>query len=218
MKGQTQAVTAVMITGIVVATVTTAYVWGSPLVEKRQGQADLQNIESKALDIEEGIRSVSQSGTGNSEQIQVSLDDGNIDIEPGRNYLEFSYNAEGSNYPVSAWNLLRGQSRQGLSFGAEGYGIRGVNTPGVVAAKKDSESSSRVVYRIEFRNMRTNTPSGPELRLVDLQSSGSETASGDVTLDISNAGTVRDTGSDAVELDDGRNLSRTRNIVEIDFR
>ena len=51
MKGQTQAVTAVMITGVVIGAVASAYVWGVPLVEKRQSQADLQQIESKAVSL-----------------------------------------------------------------------------------------------------------------------------------------------------------------------
>ena len=217
MKGQTQAITAVMITGIVVGAAASAYVWGAPIIEKRDSVAELQNVESKALNIEESITEVSQSGTGNSQQVDLSLENGEIKVNPDKNFLEFTYFTKNAPYPTDSWRFLKGQSRQGLSFGKGNYGISGENTPGIVAVQRDSASGQAVKYRIEFRNMRTSTPSGPELRMIDLQSEGSETAIGEVEISITNQGKQTDSGSDAFDVE-GRTLSRTRSIVQIDLR
>jgi len=218
MKGQTQAVTAVMVTGIVVGAVTSAYVWGAPIVEKRQGQANIMQTESTVLDLENKIRSVSQSGSGASEQVILDLDDGNVNLNADENYIDVITFSDNSPYPVGSWNMLRGQSRQGASFGAGSYGIQGENVPGIVAVKKDSGGGSRIRYRVEFRNLRATTASGPELRLVDLKSSGAQTASGDVTIQLTNQGTEEDTGSDSFEIQGGEDIRRTRRLVEVDFR
>jgi len=218
MKGQTQAVTAVMITGVVIGAVASAYVWGVPLVEKRQSQSDLQQVESKAVSLRDSIRSVSQSGSGSSEEVDLSLGNGRVEVDPRRNYIEFTSFAENAPYPVGSWRLLRGQSRQGLSFGAGEFGLQGENTPGVVAVQRESDSNSVVTYRIEFRNLKTTTPSGPILRQVDIQSSGAESASGDVTVQMTNKGTQTDAGSDRYTISNGEDLRRRRSVVEIDLR
>ena len=218
MKGQTQAVTAVLITGVIVGAVASAYVWGVPLVEKRQSQAELQQVESDAMALENSIRSVAESGSGSSDQVDLSLGNGEVTVNPNQNYIEFTTFAENAPYPIGSWSLLRGQSRQGLSFGAGRFGIQGENSPGVVAVQRESGSSSVVTYRVEFRNLRTTTPSGPLLTQVDLQASGASTASGEVTVQMNNEGVQTDSGSDSFVISNGESLNRERTVVEIDLR
>ncbi len=218
MKGQTQAVTAVLITGVIVGAVASAYVWGVPLVDKRQGQAEIRSLESSIIEMEQSIVSVSRSGQGSSGESSISLDNGDVNVNSSGNYIEVTAFSEGAPYPVGTWRLLRGQSLQGLSFGAGDYGIQGENAPGVVAVKRESASSSAVTYRIEFRNLRTTTPSGPELRLIDIQSRGASQASGDVTVQFSNEGERYDAGSRAYTLSSGGTIDRRRTVVGIDLR
>lgn len=217
MKGQTQAVTAVLITGVILGSVTSAYIWGVPLVEKRQSQADVNSLESSITDTRDTIRSVANSGQGSSEEISLELNNGNIEINESGNYIDVTAVAGGASYPVNSWKILGGGSRQGLSIGAGQYGIQGQNTPGVAAAKRTS-TNSIVQYRIEFRNMRTTTPTGPELRQIDLKVSGSPESSGDTELRFSNQGQESDTGSDGVQLSSGERIDRRRTVVEVDLR
>jgi hypothetical protein len=214
MKGQTQAVTAILITGVIIGAVASAYIWGVPLVEKRQSQAELQQVESDAEDLERAIRSIAESGSGSSDEVQLALDSGEVNVNPGENYIEFTAFAENAPYPIDSWSLLRGQSRQGLSFGAGQFGLQGENTPGVVAVQRESGSNSVVTYRVEFRNLRTTTPSGPLLTQIDLEASGASTASGDVTVQISNEGLQ----GDEVTISNGESLNREKTVVEIDLR
>ena len=218
MKGQTQAVTAVMITGVIVGAVASAYVWGVPLIDKRQGQAEINSLESSIVGLEQSILSVSRSGQGDSDEVTLSLDNGEVMVNESGNYIDITTYSESAPYPSGSWRLIRGQSRQGLSIGAGDYGIQGENTAGVVAVRKASEANSAVNYRVEFRNLRTNTPSGPELRLVDLKSIGASEASGDVTLVFENKGRGTDAGGDGFELSTGEKIDRQRTVMGVDLR
>jgi hypothetical protein len=218
MKGQTQAVTAVMITGVIVGGIASAYVWGIPLIDKRQGQSELRSLESSVIGLEESIVSVSQSGQGSADEVTLELDNGRVEVNETGNYVDITTFSESSPYAVGTWRLLRGQSLQGLSFGAGEYGIQGENTPGIVAVKSESASTSAITYRVEFRNLRTTTPTGPELRQVDIQAQGASRERGDVTFEMTNEGRRMDSGSTAVDLSGGGSIDRRRTVVSINLR
>lgn len=218
MKGQTQAVTAVLITGVIVGSVASAYVWGVPLIEKRQGQAELNTLESSVLGLESSIASVAGGGGGSSGAIELDLGNGEVYVNETGNYIDITAYASGASYSVNSWDLLRGENRQGLSIGAGKHGNKGTNSAGVVMASMASQSSSAINYRVEFRNLKTSTPSGPQLELIDLQSSGAPQASGEVEIYFSNEGRETDIGDQGVELPSGERLDRSRTVVEVDLR
>lgn len=218
MKGQTQAVTAVLITGVIVGGVASAYVWGVPLIEKRQSQSELQSVESTAVQLRDTIRSVSNEGSERSSQLQLSLDSGRVEVNAEENYIDIVTFSDSSPYTKGSWSLIRGGSRQGLSFGAGEYALQGEDSSGVVAVKAQGGGSSLIRYRVEFRNLRTDTVSGSELRLVDLKVSGADQASGDVTVQLTNQGQEVDSGEDRFELSSGDNLRRRRTVLEVDLR
>lgn len=215
MKAQTSAVTAVMMTGIIVSTVATSYMWGAPLLEKRQSQQQITQFEDQALTLEKTIREVSEAGEGSKQALKLDTDNGDVKINPRDDYMEIKFSGS-SNYPIGTWNLIRGQSRQGLSFGGGTYGIEGENEKGIVAAKRSESSDS--LLRIEFRNIRKTTSTGPELEKIDLVSSGSKEATGDVEVVITNEGDEVDSGSNSYQVSQGFGLRRTRSIVNIELR
>ncbi|MFB6099774.1 MAG: hypothetical protein ABEK16_00740 [Candidatus Nanohalobium sp.] len=218
MKGQTQAVTAVMITGVIIGGIASAYVWGVPLVEKRQAQAELDSVESSVLELQSSIVSVARSGQGSSGEVKLSLENGKVQVNSTGNYIDVTVFSSSAPYAAGTWSMLRGQSRQGLSIGAGSYGIQGENSPGVVAVRKVSSASSAVTYRVEFRNLLTTTASSQELRLIDIQSAGSPAAAGEVTVEFTNDGRRFDTGGQAYELPSGEMIDRRRVVVEVDLR
>jgi hypothetical protein len=217
MKGQTQAVTTVLITGVILASVVSAYVWGVPLIEKREGQAEVQSLESSMMRVEETIDSVAESGQGTSRDVELDLDRGNIKVNSTENFIQISTTASGASYPQNGWKLLRGENRQGLSIGSGIYGSQGEDSAGVVAAKS-ADNAVSIGYRIEFRNMRVSTPSGSELRQIDLQASGPKRAEGDATLRFMNEGVEQDEGAQGVELSSGDKIDRSRTVVSVDLR
>jgi hypothetical protein len=185
MKGQTQAVTAVMITGIVMGGIGTAYFWGVPMVEKRQVEQEITSTEESVLDLSEEIVSLSEQGSGAASTITVDAD--SITVDTKNEYIQVTKQFDRAAEQGFTWSLLRGSSFQNLSIGAGAYAIQGEDLPGVVAFQSISgEGSSEVTYRIEFRNMCSSSTG--EISKIDLQTDGQIRASGTTEIRISNNG------------------------------
>lgn len=221
MKGQTQAVTAVLITSVVVGSVATAYVWGTPILEKRQSKADLSNVESQAFNLYSKVLEVSRSGSGTTEKITFSGDakQFKVHVNAQKDYIDITSSAKNPPYPIDTWSLIKGKNMQNLTFSTGEYALEGEDQPGVVAVKPaGGPGESVVVYRVEFRNMYVETPTGAKLKKIDIQSQGRYRSSGETTLLISNEGTELDAGKNQVSLSNGRRLERTRTVVNVDIR
>lgn len=215
MKGQTQALTAVLITSVTIGAVATAYIWGMPLLEKRQSQAAFNEVERGVFNLHDSITSVSRSGPGTQTEIELTVEDGRIEIVPDQDYISVTSDAQNPPYPPDVWTLIRGQSLQNLTVGTGDYAVEGEDLPGVVAVKTASGAGASVVeYRVEFRNMYTTTPTGAELRKIDLVSTGRTTATGDSTIILSHDGTAED----QVTLSTGEQLPRTKTMVNMDIQ
>lgn len=217
--GQTQAVTAIIITGITLAAVSATYVWGTPILEKRQSQQQLVQTEQQVQQFYNSVNSISNSGEGTTERVTLDFSSG-VDIyanETG-NYVEFSKQASSSPYARGTWFLLEGERLQGLSIGEGTYGQNGQDRPGVVAVKAEGSNNVVLNYRVEFRNLYVDSSSGEMLRQVDLQVQGGDQATGATDVVISNQGTETDTGIDAVETETGETLTRERTVISLEFR
>lgn len=220
MKGQTPAITAVLITTVIVGSVATAYVWGTPLLEKRQGQADLQSVENNVVQLHEKILEVSNSGSGTTERVEFSSDSGaELRINEEEDYITITTEAPQSPYPQDSWTLIKGKSLQNLSFGTGDYGIQTDNLPGVLAVRPAGTAGTVTLrYQIEFRNILADTPTGQRLQKIDIRSTGQSRAVDEATLLISNEGKELDLGNERVEVSSGEKLERTRTVVDIDIR
>ena len=221
MKGQTPAITAVLITTVIVGSVATAYVWGTPLLEKRQGKADLQRVETDALSLHSKILQVAESGQGTTEKVKIEGGNNGVQIRlnEDQDYIEITTEGEQPPYPLDSWTLIKGKTLQNLSFGTGSYGIKGDDLPGVIAVRPAGGAGSFVTsYRIEFRNLLAETPTGQRLQKIDLVTEGRSRTTDSATLLISNQGTDLDSGNNRVTLSTGEKMERTRTVVEIDMR
>ncbi len=155
---------------------------------------------------------------GSSTVVDLSLESGSVVVNERLDYIEITTSATNPPYAAGSWNLIRGQRRQNLSFGPDAYALQSRDIPGVLAAKPQSATQETTIrYRIEFRNMLVETPSGRRLDRVDLQTSGQETASDPESIRIKNTGTEVDSGADAVEISTGETLDRRRTVLEVSF-
>lgn len=224
MKGQTQAVTAILLTGITIGAVTTVFVWGTPILEKRQGQAGLQTVEEDVINMYDEIVAVSRGGSGTASTVALELSgSGNeirsIWVNSAEDYINITVDtAQSPPYPGGTWTMLKGSSLQDISIGAGEYGIKGNELPGVVMVRAYGSGVSRVTYRMEFRNLYAETPSGTRLEKIDLESVGGQKSAGDTQMRVANGGVEFDSGSSAVTLSSGEKIDRQRTIVEIDLR
>lgn len=215
MKAQTQAVTAVMITGIMVGTIAAVYVWGTPLLEKRESQAQADQVESDVIGLKQEIESVSNAGTNSGSEIDLRLQKGDVYVNETGNYIDITASTSTSRYPQDSWRLLDGNSLQGLSFASGDYGIRGQDSSGVVAVTSQG-SEAQVTYRIEFRNLLDERFSEPEIQLTDLKTSGAEKSTGETTISVVNQG--EETDENSFELQTGEQIDRKRTVVEVSLQ
>lgn len=216
MRGQTQALTAVLITTVTVGTVATAYVWGTPLLEKRQSQAQLDRLERDILEMRNEIVSTAESGKETTSKVKLQLSSGSrLEVNPKKDYIEITTDAPQSPYPAGSWTLIKGKSLQNLTIGTGSYASKSTDLPAVVAVRAASGAGSAVVtYRVETRNLYAETPSGARLEKIDLTSVGRKTATGDITLLLTNTGESRDT----IEVSTGETLDRKKTTVSVDIQ
>lgn len=227
-KGQTPAVTAVLITSVIVGSVATAYVWGAPLLEKQQAEADLESTKNDALEIRSSIVQIAESGGQDRIELELDRQGENVELNVNeeKDFIEITANTQRSPYPLDTWTLLEGKSFQNLTFGSGSFGLKGTDLPGVVGVRPvGGPDSSIVTFRIEFRNLKVPSDSvnnyeslKPKLTKIDLETAGRQEASSDSTLIISRQGTEEDRGDDRVEVDTGETLSRDRTVVDVDIR
>jgi hypothetical protein len=215
MKGQTQAVTAVMITGIMVGTLAAVYVWGTPLLEKRESQTQVEQVENDVIGLKEEIGSVSNAGENSGSEVTIRLEDGRVQVNEDENYIEVTSFADTSRYPQGTWRLLDGNNLQGLSFASGGYGIIGQDSAGVVAVRSTGDSG-RIRYRIEFRNLLDERFEGTQVEQVDLQASGAEESTEETTVSLVNKGSELD--ENGFELQTGENVDHVRTVVEVSLQ
>jgi len=215
MKGQTQALTAVLITTVTVGAITTAYVWGSPLLEKQQSQSELKQVEQNVINLRDGIESVARGGPDTASEINMNLNQGSVEVDAEKDRIIIATSAEQAPYPRGTWTLVEGESLQNLSIGSGSYAVTGNDLPGVVAVRAGGgEGETGVRYVVEFRNMYTDTPSGARLEKIDIESVGSETFTGETTMLVSNEGEEED----RIKVETGETLERTKTSISVDLR
>lgn len=214
MKGQTQAITAVMLTSVVVGSIGTVYLWGTPMLEKRQAQEEVSETESDVKELYNQIVETSRQGSGASTSVEIKAD--RISLNAEKDYIQVKKELDQAAEQGISWNLLKGSSFQNITLGAGDYGIAGQDLPGVVAYRAVAgEDSSEITYRIEFRNLCSESTG--ELQKIDLEAEGSERAAGTTSIRVYNRGTETDNG---IVLPGGAcegQTSRTRNLVGIEL-
>lgn len=185
MKGQTQALTAVLITTVTVGAIASAYVWGTPLLEKQQQRSQLESFEHEVRSImEQGVQ-VARSGQGTTKRTSIELGSGEVRVLDSEDAIEVTTTFSEPFYSQS-WTILEGENLQNVSIGAGKYALKGRDSMNVLLARS---SGSQITYRIEYRNLR----SGSTVETVDLQSVGKNVSKGETTVVMENRGTTRGT-------------------------
>lgn len=223
MKGQAQAVTAVLITSVIIGAIATSYTWGVPLLEKQQSQAQLERTQQNVLNLYNRIEDTSQSGEGTTARVEVteglSADNFRLNVNQEDNYIDIRTNGRNPPYPTDVWTLVKGQTLQNLSVGSGAYATASVDLPGAVLVRPvEAPGETLVTYRVEFRNQLFETPSGPELRRINISVEDQTRSSGETTVFISNEGTNWERGNEAMTLPSGEQVPRKNTEITIGFR
>ncbi len=78
-KAQTQTISVVLMTGIIISLAGAAYLWGKPLIEKRMTISDFTNALDFVLDLDKKIVDVVNSGSGSFE---IDIPKGTLRVVP----------------------------------------------------------------------------------------------------------------------------------------
>ncbi len=220
-KAQIQAVTVVLLTGLTVGVASVVYVWGEPILDKRDAEIGLESMEQDVVNLHEEILRVSQGGEGAAANVELDTSDLDFNIEMIRvdedeNYIDIVIDSTDAPYPRDQWVMLQGENERNLSISETGdYVLEGQDDQSVLLVRSQSTVTT---YRIEFRNLFSETDEDVPLEIVDLVSEGGDVSSGDADVHVRNAGTTVDRGEDGLEISSGQTLDRSRTEVEVDLR
>ncbi len=154
--GQTQVLTAVLLGGILIAGVASAYVWGLPILRKNQ---DVNNAEQSLSDLKKLSRAISSVASGSgSRSVTVNLAEGTLDIDTEQDMITYTTRTRGAYVSTRLWVPLNENDMQGVNrttgLPSNGYGIRGVDESSLVVGKAERQDNAfRTVYRIVLRNL-----------------------------------------------------------------
>lgn len=224
MKAQSQPVVLVLTATVIVGTISTVYVWGQPLLQKGQEQAKVDKLEEDALRIQETALQTSRSGSGTTETVRIgegfsTSGQFRIRVNESGDYIEITESMGSSPYETGSWTLIEGSSLQNLSIGSGSFGVKGENLPGVVAVKPLGTSSDALLnYRIEFRNLYTDTSTGERLEKIDLVTTGRSEIADPATIVLTNEGVEWDRGSEKIQVEDEKEFERRRTKISVDLR
>lgn len=190
-RGQSQIVTAVLLTGILIVLVAAAYFWGLPLIQKQRDTVVLNNMERFMSDLDQKIKRVAESG--GRERID------NIEIPGELRLIDNGYNDEvrvtftttGQIIATGAEIFLTGDNRTVVPITAQA---------GVISAFSEEQDGS---FSVELALRYRETVAGESSNLINLKTSGRDVAgqgTHDVIIIHDGVQTIAGGGSDGKDL------------------
>lgn len=175
--GQSQVLTAVILGGIILAAITSAFLWGLPLIEKNQDVQTAQETLDDFNDLSDVMEQVVQEGGSRSETVELGTGTMNIDTED--DMITYQTMHRGAYVSVGDWVPLNENDVQGVpgTDGEDGHGIRGVDRNGVLVGRAEPAGDEYFTeYRVVFRPL--TDPGSDRTYQVELVQNGNLQASG----------------------------------------
>ncbi|MBI2173184.1 MAG: hypothetical protein HYT73_03180 [Candidatus Aenigmarchaeota archaeon] len=193
MKGQTQAISLVLISGILIGVVSSVYFWGLPLIQKNQDISILQNSEQFMKALNEKVKNVANNGGRDKLTITVS---GIFRFDPADSGL-FSYSVE-TDGTIYATNAEIPLSRNPCSAQSGEWGKK---DPEVLCVKSIGDARYTTTYTLRYIRLDSGS------RSFRIKLDGPRSAAGE-THDV----IIENVGADETS-EDGRNVVNT--VVQV---
>ncbi len=144
-KGQQQAVSAVLITGILIGVVASVYYWGVPIIQKSQDRYTLEKSEEFMAKLNERITEIANNGGRDRVTINVP---GILSINDGK--LSFVIETQGTIYSGDAWISL---TRSGCDPDVKG--IWGTDSPQILCVRSDKAGEAKYIttHMLTYREL-----------------------------------------------------------------
>ncbi len=176
-KAQSGVVTAVILAGIMVAGISSAYTWGLPLLQKQQDTDKLESSLQKMNNIAGEIRKAARRG--GSSTIEFDLGEGFLDINVSDNSISYSTVTSAAYVSPDSWVPLNENDMNGIKEAGLGgkAGTQGKDKPGVIIGKADLQGDEyKTTYKLKYRQLRD--PSAGKAYLIQLERDGNLNAAG----------------------------------------
>jgi hypothetical protein len=176
MKGQQEALTVVLISGILISVVGSVYLWGLPMIQKSMDVSTLENSENFVMSLNEKIKYVANNG--GREQLRITVP-GTVTFDDGK--MELSIETQGTIYATAA------QIPLGKNYCTATQGSWGINDPETlcVVSQKLGDNKYVTKYELKYIELRTQSIKSYKIMLVGSTSSGGM----DHMINIENKGT-----------------------------
>ena len=197
-KGQQQALSLILITGVLIGVVGSVYLWGIPLIQKNRDISLQQNSEAFMKNLAERFKFMANHGGREKFLINVP---GNVIFDPAVKTLELTIETQGTFYQTDAWVQL-GKNACTLTDGA--WGIDEPETLCVRSTKIGDIYTT--VYRLTFVQLNTQTLTSYRIDMTGPSSSGGE----DHSVIVQNTGTQTVT-------ENNRNIVKTSLTVKVEI-
>ncbi|KHO47582.1 MAG: hypothetical protein QT00_C0002G0236 [archaeon GW2011_AR5] len=192
-KGQQEALSAVLISGILIGVVGSVYFWGVPLIQKNKDISLLETSEAFMRQLDEKIRSVANNGGRDQIIIPVpgivSFENVGTELDPQME-IKLTIETEGTIYATDAEIPLGRNTLSTLEqSGGEFYGTWGIDDPVLFNVKsvKLRENNYRNEYTLTYIQLKNDN----SLRDFKIGLTGSGAAGGqDKTIIMENRGDV----------------------------
>ncbi len=152
--GQSQVLSVVILGGIILVAIISAFLWGLPLIEKNQDVQSAQKTLDDLKDLSDAMERVVQEGGSRSES--VSLGAGTLNVDTDENWIEYQSMTRGAYVSVGDWVPLNEDNMQGVpgTDAEDGYGLRGADRHGVLIGRAEPAGDEFfTMHRIAFRQI-----------------------------------------------------------------
>lgn len=158
MKGQTNAISIILVTGIVVGLVGTAYFWGLPLIEKRSTITKFTTAETFAKKLNEKIIDIANSDSGHK---TLDIPFGAIKVvpySPGEesNYILFEFEVSQPLVLNSSIVYLEEATFEDVT---SEVGVFGISSPSVLSMESEPFGDEfKIKIKIQYRELDSSDP------------------------------------------------------------
>jgi len=144
MKGQTQVVSVVLISGILIGVVSSVYFWGVPLIQKNRDISILESSEHLMRALNEKVKSVANNG--GRDKITIT-GPGIMRFDPSDGVFSYSIETEGTVYAANAEVPL------GRNSCSDQSGEWGKKESDILCVKSTGESRYTTTYYLRYMRL-----------------------------------------------------------------
>ena len=153
MKAQSPVLSYVIVLGIVMASVSAAYLWGVPLLKKGESTSKVELAKNSMLQLKKELDSVI-SGGGQTSFVIDSY--GVVEVSEKDNSIYYYLHARRSPYALGVWIPLTSNEMFGVSSTEEenSAALLGVEEPSVLLVRVEKTGDGYlVIYRLALREL-----------------------------------------------------------------